>query len=249
MVTIEELLQIMVQRRGSDLHVTAGAPPKIRVDDNLGSTEHDVLTPEATQKIIYSFLTSDQIARFEKDLELDLSFGVDGLRRFRVNVFQQRGAVGAVLRMIPYEIKTFQQLGLPSVCRLGADADRLSPICERSGDLLRVSQSLSCTGLDAAAARPGCIAAIPVVSGHNFSSAGCGQVHGNLSADRLRPCLRTGALCRRMDRLNRCARLVGRADRAAEAAPLQAVTVLPLCIACGRDERVSAAIRQTDSTT
>jgi twitching motility protein PilT len=117
LVTIEELLQIMVQRRGSDLHVTAGAPPKIRVDDNLVSTEHDVLTPEATQKIIYSFLTSDQIARFEKDLELDLSFGVDGLGRFRVNVFQQRGAVGAVLRMIPYEIKTFQQLGLPEdVC-------------------------------------------------------------------------------------------------------------------------------------
>lgn len=117
MVTIEELLQIMVQRRGSDLHVTAGAPPKIRIDDNLVSTEHDMLTPDATQKIIYSFLTSDQIARFEKDLELDLSFGVDGLGRFRVNVFQQRGAVGAVLRMIPYEIKNFQQLGLPEdVC-------------------------------------------------------------------------------------------------------------------------------------
>jgi twitching motility protein PilT len=117
LVTIEELLQIMVQRRGSDLHVTAGAPPKVRIDDNLVSTEHDMLTPDMTQKIVYSFLTSDQIARFERELELDLSFGVDGLGRFRVNVFQQRGAVGAVLRMIPYEIKNFQQLGLPDeVC-------------------------------------------------------------------------------------------------------------------------------------
>jgi twitching motility protein PilT len=116
-VTIEELLQLMVQRRGSDLHVTAGAPPKIRIDDKVQSTEHEMLTPDMTQKIIYSFLTSDQIAKFERELELDLSFGVDGLGRFRVNVFQQRGAVGAVLRIIPYEIKNFQQLGLPEdVC-------------------------------------------------------------------------------------------------------------------------------------
>jgi twitching motility protein PilT len=117
-VTIEELLQIMVQRRGSDLHVTAGAPPKVRIHGDMTSTEHDVLTPDMTQKIIYSFLTSDQIAKFERELELDLSFGVDGLGRFRVNVFQQRGAVGAVLRIIPYEILNFQQLGLPmDVCK------------------------------------------------------------------------------------------------------------------------------------
>jgi twitching motility protein PilT len=117
-VTIEELLQLMVQRSGSDLHVTAGAPPKVRIHGKLVSTEHEMLTPDMTQKIIYSFLTSDQIARFERELELDLSFGVDGLGRFRVNVFQQRGAVGAVMRIIPYEIKNFQQLGLPEeVCK------------------------------------------------------------------------------------------------------------------------------------
>ncbi|MCK6479061.1 MAG: type IV pilus twitching motility protein PilT [Planctomycetaceae bacterium] len=117
MVTIEELLQLMVQRGGSDLHCTAGAPPKIRVHGEMLSTEHDVFTPDMTQKLVYSFLTSDQIAKFEKNLELDLSFGVDGLGRFRVNVFQQRGAVGCVLRIIPYEIKNFTQLGLPiDVC-------------------------------------------------------------------------------------------------------------------------------------
>jgi twitching motility protein PilT len=117
LVTIEELLQILVQRSGSDLHVTAGSPPRIRIHGQVIATEHDTFTPDMTQKLIYSFLTSDQIARFEKDQELDLSFGVDGLGRFRVNVFQQRGAVGAVLRIIPFEIKNFKQLGLPEeVC-------------------------------------------------------------------------------------------------------------------------------------
>ena len=121
MVSIEELLQIMVQRGGSDLHVTAGAPPKVRIDGALVSTEHDILTPDMTKKVVYSVLTAEQIAKFERDLELDLSFGIDGLGRFRTNVFQQRGAVGAVFRIIPYTIQSFDQLGLPkeiceSVC-------------------------------------------------------------------------------------------------------------------------------------
>jgi len=119
MVGIEELLQIMVQRGGSDLHVTAGAPPKIRVDGALVSTEHDVLAPDITKKIVYSVLTAEQIAKFEKNLELDLSFGIDGLGRFRTNVFQQRGAVGGVFRIIPYAIQNFHQLGLPiDVCEM-----------------------------------------------------------------------------------------------------------------------------------
>jgi len=117
MVTLEELLQIMVQRNGSDLHVTAGSPPKIRIDGRLVNTEHDVLTPEMSQKLVYSILDSNQIARFEKELELDMSFGIEGLGRFRTNVFQQRGAVGAVFRIIPYEIKPMKDLGLPGdVC-------------------------------------------------------------------------------------------------------------------------------------
>ena len=103
----------MVQRGGSDLHVTAGSQPKIRIDGSLISTEHSMLTPDATKRIIYSVLTEEQIARFEKDLELDISFGIEGLGRFRTNVFQQRGATGAVMRVIPYVIKSFEELGLP----------------------------------------------------------------------------------------------------------------------------------------
>ncbi len=113
MISVEELLQQLVERGGSDLHITAGAPPKIRVDGKLISTEHAILDPETTQKLIYSILDNTQIARFEKDLELDMSFGIGGLGRFRTNVFMQRGAVGAVLRVIPYEIKSFRDLGLP----------------------------------------------------------------------------------------------------------------------------------------
>ena len=112
MISVEELLQQLVERGGSDLHVTAGAPPKIRVDGKLISTEHAILDPETTQKLVYSILDNTQIARFEKDLELDMSFGIGGLGRFRTNVFMQRGAVGAVLRVIPYEIKGFRDLGL-----------------------------------------------------------------------------------------------------------------------------------------
>ena len=112
MISVEELLQQLVERGGSDLHITAGAPPKIRIDGKLISTEHAVLDPETTQKLIYSILDNTQIARFEKDLELDMSFGIGGLGRFRTNVFMQRGAVGAVLRVIPYEIKSFRDLGL-----------------------------------------------------------------------------------------------------------------------------------------
>ncbi|MEK7486959.1 MAG: type IV pilus twitching motility protein PilT [Planctomycetota bacterium] len=113
MVSIEELVQILVQRGGSDLHITAGSPPRLRIDGHLVNTEHDVLDPETTQKLVYSILDGDQIAKFERDLELDLSFGIQGCGRFRTNVFQQRGAVGSVLRVIPFEIKNFKQLSLP----------------------------------------------------------------------------------------------------------------------------------------
>ena len=114
-VTIEELLQVLVENGGSDLHLSAGAPPKVRIDGELVDTEYEVLRGDDTKNLVYSFLTGDQIARFERDYEIDLSFGVDGLGRFRVNTFFQRGTVGAVLRVIPYNVKTFEQLGLPRV--------------------------------------------------------------------------------------------------------------------------------------
>jgi len=113
MISMEELLTLLVQRGGSDLHLAVGSPPRIRVDGKLILTEFDPLTPEIARKLIYSILTPDQIARFEKSLELDCSFGFSGFGRFRTNVFMQRGSIAAVLRVIPYEIHEFEKLGLP----------------------------------------------------------------------------------------------------------------------------------------
>ena len=112
MITMEELLRIMVERGGSDLHLSAGSAPRIRVDGELEEVGSDILNGEHTQKIVYSILDGMQIARFEQEKELDMSFGVSGVGRFRVNVLYQRDAVGAVLRVIPFEVFNFDQLGL-----------------------------------------------------------------------------------------------------------------------------------------
>jgi twitching motility protein PilT len=114
MYSLEELLQALVDKKGSDLHITAGTPPRLRLDGALVPVEGDRMSPEETQNLVYGILNSDQIAKFEANLELDLSFGIAGLGRFRTNVFMQRGAVGAVLRIIPFEIKPMKDLGLPS---------------------------------------------------------------------------------------------------------------------------------------
>ena len=113
MHSFEELLEQLVHRGGSDLHISAGAPPKVRVDGDLTDCPGEPLSPADTKRLVYSILTDEQVATFERDLELDFSFGVEGLGRFRTNVFQQRGAVGAVLRLIPTRIVTFDDLGLP----------------------------------------------------------------------------------------------------------------------------------------
>ena len=114
MVSMEELLNLMVQRGGSDLHISVGSPPRIRVDGKLVDTEYEPLMPEATKKLVYSVLGADQVAKFEKNLELDFSFGVANLGRFRTNAFVQRGTVAAVLRVIPFEVFDFETIGLPS---------------------------------------------------------------------------------------------------------------------------------------
>ena len=114
MVSMEELLNLMVQRGGSDLHISVGSPPRIRVDGKLVDTEHEPLMPEATKKLVYSVLGADQVAKFEKNLELDFSFGVANLGRFRTNAFVQRGTVAAVLRVIPFEVFDFETIGLPT---------------------------------------------------------------------------------------------------------------------------------------
>lgn len=122
-VSMEELIEIMIQRGGSDLHISSGSPPKIRIDGKLVSTEHEMLIPEVAKKLVYSILNTEQVAKYERDKELDFSFGVEGMGRFRTNVFYQRGTVGAVLRVIPYTVLSFEELGLPrkaceSLCNL-----------------------------------------------------------------------------------------------------------------------------------
>jgi len=132
MITLEELLRLMVERGGSDLHISAGSAPRMRLDGRLQEIpQTEMLAPEGTKKLIYSVLDGQQIARFEQDLELDMSFGLSGVGRFRVNVFFQRGAVASVLRTIPYEIFSFDQLGVPKeVC---------TKLCELSRGLVLVT--------------------------------------------------------------------------------------------------------------
>ena len=113
-VKIDTLLKLMIERGASDLHISAHTPPCIRVDEDLLPTEFDKLTPEESKELVYSILSLEQQALFEKELELDLSFEVENLSRFRVNVFLQRGCVSAALRTIPFKILSFEECGLPA---------------------------------------------------------------------------------------------------------------------------------------
>jgi len=111
-----DLLKVMVEKNASDLHVTTGSPPVLRVDDQLIPLRRcAVLTPADTQKLCYSILTEDQRRQFEASCELDLSFGVKNLARFRANIFMQRGAVAGAFRAIPFKILSTEELGLPPV--------------------------------------------------------------------------------------------------------------------------------------
>jgi len=117
MITMEELLALLVRQNGSDLHITVGSPPRIRIDGELLPVEHASLSPEETRRLATSVLTGDQIAKLDRELEIDCSFGLEGSGRFRANVFHQRGSVGAVMRAIPHQVPDFDRLGLPkSVC-------------------------------------------------------------------------------------------------------------------------------------
>lgn len=112
---IDDLLRDACEKGSSDLHLTVGLPPVVRVDGSLQHLNYTPLTPNDTQRLIYDILTTDQIQWFEKTRELDFSYGVAGVGRFRVNVYRQRGSCGAALRAIPDRIPTFEQLGLPPV--------------------------------------------------------------------------------------------------------------------------------------
>jgi len=114
-LNLRELLEKMIQMKASDLHLTAGLPPQYRIDGSIASSDYPVLTPDECTRLAYSVLNDEQKRRFENDRELDLSFGVSGLSRFRCNVFLQRGVVTMAVRQIPYQILGYKQLGVPQV--------------------------------------------------------------------------------------------------------------------------------------
>ncbi|MFN2597261.1 MAG: type IV pilus twitching motility protein PilT, partial [Pyrinomonadaceae bacterium] len=130
-LSLSDLLRKLIELGGSDLHLTTNTPPQVRVHGELRPLEgYKALTSADTKQLAYSVLTDAQKHRFEESLELDFSFGVRGLSRFRANLFNQRGAVGAVFRAIPYEIKSFETLGLPPI---------VSKLCERPRGLILVT--------------------------------------------------------------------------------------------------------------
>jgi twitching motility protein PilT len=124
MTTLPELLKTLVELDGSDLHIATSTPPQVRVHGHLQRLPLPELQPSETKQLVYSVLTDAQKKRFEEMLELDFSFGIKGLARFRCNVFNQRGAVGAVYRLIPEKIRSFGDLGLPPVLAKLAERPR-----------------------------------------------------------------------------------------------------------------------------
>jgi twitching motility protein PilT len=129
-LSLSDLLKRMLEMSGSDLHITTNSPPQIRVHGHLVPLDLPQMTPAETKQLAYSVMTDSQKHRFEESLELDFSFGLKGLARFRANVFNQRGATAAVFRLIPFEIKSFNQLGLPGV---------VSKLCDKPRGLVLVT--------------------------------------------------------------------------------------------------------------
>jgi len=129
-VTMHQLLKTLVDQGGTDLHITTNSPPQIRIDGKMIPLQSPPMNPAETKAIIYSVLTDAQKHRFEEDFELDFSFGVKGLARFRANVFFQRGAVAGAFRTIPWEIRSFRELGLPDV---------VSSLCDKPRGLILVT--------------------------------------------------------------------------------------------------------------
>src|SRR6201997_2638841 len=129
-LSLSDLLKRMLEMSGSDLHITTNSPPQVRVHGHLVPLDLPQLTPAETKQLAYSVMTDSQKHRFEENLELDFSFGLKGLARFRANCFNQRGATAAVFRVIPFEIKSFNQLGLPAV---------VSKLCDKPRGLVLVT--------------------------------------------------------------------------------------------------------------
>ena len=124
MPTLPELLSMTVELHGSDLHLSIGAPPVVRIHGELRRLEFPELSPADAKTLAYSVLTDAQKKRFEETFELDFSFGIRGIARFRCNLFNQKGAVGAVYRQIPEKIRSFEELALPGVIAKLAERPR-----------------------------------------------------------------------------------------------------------------------------
>src|SRR5688500_10377085 len=124
-LNLRQLLEEMIERGASDLHVTAGERPKLRVDGFITDSGTDyLLTPKDTLQLTYSILTENQKKRFETEDELDFSFGIQNLARFRGNVYRQRGCVALAIRQIPFKIQTFEDLKLPPIIQKLAERPR-----------------------------------------------------------------------------------------------------------------------------
>jgi len=129
-VSMHQLLKTLVDQDGTDLHVTTNSPPQIRIHGKMVPLQIPALGPKETKSLVYSVLTDAQKHRFEDNLELDFSFGVKGMARFRANIFFQRGAVAGAFRTIPWEIRTFKELGLPEI---------VSELCDKPRGLILVT--------------------------------------------------------------------------------------------------------------
>ncbi len=114
---IRQLLHNLIESRGSDLHLTVNSPPRVRVDQQIICLKYETLTPEQCKSLAYSILTDKQQKKLELEFEVDFSFGIDGLSRFRGNVFFQRGSLSTVIRAIPFKIPSLEQLKLPKICQ------------------------------------------------------------------------------------------------------------------------------------
>jgi len=129
-LTLGDLLRKLIEMSGSDLHITTNSPPQIRVHGVLHALDLPPLTPAESKQLVYGVMTDAQKHRFEEDLELDFAFGLKGLARFRANCFNQRGSVAAVFRVIPWEIKSFEDLHLPPI---------VARLCERPRGLILIT--------------------------------------------------------------------------------------------------------------
>ncbi len=128
---INSLLKLMVEKNASDLHITANWPVCIRIDEKLISVDDHALSADEAKSLVYSILSKAHIEKFERDLELDLSFELQNVSRYRVNVFKQRGTIGAAIRLIPYKIWSFQECGLP--------VDVATSLCKKPKGLVLVT--------------------------------------------------------------------------------------------------------------